>query len=270
MNNLILAQIKSLKMNQLSKHAVKALYLLTFSFVMTSCAKDVEVDDCQAYEWKYDGKEGVNSWSVCYSECAGSKQSPLDIKDATVQAGLSQLQFSLKESPVSITYNGHTLEQEWEPGSKLTIGSNTFELAQFHFHTRSEHTISGKRYPMEIHFVHKQSTSSAIAVVGVMVEAGAENPMIKLLSTDLPTEVDEEYKSNAPVLLSGLMPANKGYFYYPGSLTTPPCSEVVSWYVLKTPIQASSKQINAIQQIISENNRPAQALAGRTIVSTQD
>jgi carbonic anhydrase len=176
----------------------------------------------------------------------------------------------LKESPVSITYNGHTLEQEWEPGSKLTIGSNTFELAQFHFHTRSEHTISGKRYPMEIHFVHKQSTSSAIAVVGVMVETGAENPMIKLLSTDLPTEVDEEYKSNAPVLLSGLMPANKGYFYYPGSLTTPPCSEVVSWYVLKNPIQASSKQISAIQQIISENNRPSQPLSGRTIVSTQD
>jgi carbonic anhydrase len=259
-------------MNQLSKHAVKALYLLTFSFVMTSCAKDIEVDDCQSpsHKWTYDGKEGVNSWSICYSECAGSKQSPLDIKDATVQAGLSQLQFSLKESPVSITYNGHTLEQEWVPGSKLTIGSNTFELDQFHFHTRSEHTISGKRYPMEIHFVHKQSTSNAIAVVGVMVEAGAENPMIKLLSIDLPMEVDEEYKSNAPVLLSGLMPANKGYFYYPGSLTTPPCSEVVSWYVLKTPIQASSKQINAIQQIISENNRPAQALAGRTIVSTQD
>jgi carbonic anhydrase len=176
----------------------------------------------------------------------------------------------LKESPVSIFYNGHTLEQEWEPGSKLTIGSNTFELAQFHFHTRSEHTISGKRYPMEIHFVHKQSTSSAIAVVGVLVEAGAENPMIKLLSTDLPTEVDEEYKSNTPVLLSGLMPANKGYFYYSGSLTTPPCSEVVSWYVLKNPIQASTKQINAIQQIISDNNRPTQALAGRTIVSTQD
>jgi len=263
-------KIKPNKMNQLSKHAVKAFYLLTFSIAMTSCAKDVEVDDCQAYEWKYDGKEGVNSWSVCFSECAGSKQSPLDIKDATVQAGLSQLQFSFKESPVSIFYNGHTLEQEWEPGSKLTIGTNTFELAQFHFHTRSEHTISGKRYPMEIHFVHKQSTSSAIAVVGVMVEAGAENPMIKLLSTDLPTEVDVKYKNNTPVLLSGLMPTNKGYFYYPGSLTTPPCSEVVSWYVLKTPIQASSKQINAIQQIISENNRPTQPLSGRTIVSTKD
>ncbi|MFN6064676.1 MAG: carbonic anhydrase family protein, partial [Bacteroidota bacterium] len=93
---------------------------------------------------------------------------------------------------------------------------------------------------------------------------------IKLLSTDLPTEVDEEYKSNLPVILSGLMPSNKGYFYYPGSLTTPPCSEVVSWYVLKNPIQASSKQISAIQQIISENNRPAQPLSGRTIVSTQD
>jgi carbonic anhydrase len=66
------------------------------------------------------------------------------------------------------------------------------------------------------------------------------------------------------------MPANKGYFYYSGSLTTPPCSEVVSWYVLKNPIQASTKQINAIQQIISDNNRPTQALAGRTIVSTQD
>jgi carbonic anhydrase len=118
--------------------------------------------------------------------------------------------------------------------------------------------------------VHKQSTSSAIAVVGVMVETGAENAMIKLLSTDLPTEIDEEYKSNLPVILSGLMPANKGYFYYPGSLTTPPCSEVVSWYVLKNPIQASSKQISAIQQIISENNRPAQPLSGRTIVSTQN
>jgi carbonic anhydrase len=123
---------------------------------------------------------------------------------------------------------------------------------------------------MEIHFVHKQSTSSAIAVVGVMVETGAENAMIKLLSTDLPTEVDVKYKNNLPVILSGLMPANKGYFYYPGSLTTPPCSEVVSWYVLKNPIQASSKQINAIQQIISENNRPLQPLSGRTIVSTQD
>jgi carbonic anhydrase len=185
-------------MYHLLKNTLKVFSLLSFFSIMTSCVKDIEVDDCQAYEWKYDGKEGVNSWSVCFSECAGTRQSPLDIKDATVQAGLSQLQFSFKESPVSIFYNGHTLEQEWVPGSKLTIGTNTFELAQFHFHTRSEHTISGKRYPMEIHFVHKQSTSSAIAVVGVMVETGAENPMIKLLSTDLPTEVDEEYKSNAP------------------------------------------------------------------------
>jgi carbonic anhydrase len=257
-------------MYTLLKNTLKVFSLFSFFSVITSCAKDIEVDDCQAYKWKYDGKEGVNTWSVCFSECAGTRQSPLDIKDATVQSGLSPLRFSLKESPVSIFYNGHTLEQEWEPGSKLTIGSNTFELAQFHFHTRSEHTISGKRYPMEIHFVHKQSTSSAIAVVGVLVEAGAENPMIKLLSTDLPTEVDEEYKSNTPVLLSGLMPTNKGYYYYPGSLTTPPCSEVVSWYVLKNPIQASTKQINAIQQIISDNNRPTQALAGRTIVSTQD
>jgi len=234
------------------------------------CAPEPVIDDCKAYAWSYEGKSDAKTWSACFSECAGTRQSPLDIRNAVSQPGLSPLQFSTRESPVSVLFNGHTLEQEWEPGSKLIVGSNTYELAQFHFHTRSEHTLMGKRYPMEIHFVHKQANSSALAVVGVLVEGGEENAVIRLLSTDLPTKKDQRYRNTAPVALSGLLPAKKGYFTYPGSLTTPLCSEVVSWFVMKNPIEASSAQIRAMQQIIVENNRPLQVLGSRTIAATLD
>ena len=140
-------------------------------------------------------------------------------------------------------------------------GGTRFELEQFHFHHPSEHTLDGAHYPLEVHFVHHGPTG-ALLVLGVLVTEGAPNPALRVLFDHLPHGHDATRLSIDPELL---IPADRHYLTYDGSLTTPPCTEGVTWIVLATPITASAAQIQAFSALFPHNNRPVMPLHGRRL-----
>lgn len=136
---------------------------------------------------------------------------------------------------------------------------------QFHFHKPSEEKINGKAYDMVVHLVH-QSKGGKLAVVGVLMEAGKEQKLIRTLWTHLPLEQDKPVvRDDVKIDPTQLIPPKPGYYTFLGSLTTPPCSEGVLWLVMKTPIQVSKEQLASFATVYKNNARPIQATNGRVI-----
>lgn len=217
--------------------------------------------------FSYSGETGPSNWGSLVEEWSacrdGIEQSPIDIAGATENADLPELVIDYHATPAKLLNNGHTWQVNYESGSTLTYDGDTYELLQFHFHTPSEHAVDGQRADAELHLVHSNAEGD-LAVLGVLVNAGAENAWLATFWDDIPRSEDEVelgYEINAA---DGL-PADRSYYTYPGSLTTPPCSEIVTWLVLKTPIEASQAQIDAMNSNLGDNARPLQALNGRTI-----
>ena len=224
--------------------------------------------------WTYAGATGPAKWGTLekgFAECKlGQVQSPIDIPDATVRKGdLPSLLFNYKPVPLKIIDNGHTVQVNYSPGSFVTIEGKRYELLQFHFHKPSEEKIDGKGHDMVAHLVH-QGPGGKLGVVAVFLDAGKGNALVKTLWDNLPKEKDKEVVLDAvKVNAIELLPSNKGYYTFAGSLTTPPCSEDVSWYVLKTPVQVSAEEIARFGQLYPMNARPVQPLNGRDIMGTR-
>jgi carbonic anhydrase len=166
---------------------------------------------------------------------------------------------------VAATDNGHTIQVNAPTGETLAVGGDVYSLVQFHFHAPSEHTVNGEHYPMEMHFVHA-SQDGRLAVMGFFVEEGMENQGLAPLWARLPHGNGAE--ATVPVsaeLANHILPGKGPIWYYSGSLTTPPCSEGVSWFVRKDPIQMSSAQIKEFTDVYSHNNRPVQDLNDRKL-----
>ena len=150
-------------------------------------------------------------------------------------------------------------------GSGLTAGGRRYELVQFHFHRPSEERVDGKQYDMVAHLVHKDA-EGRLAVVAVLIERGATpQPVIQTVWANLPLEQGEEVAAQAPLDVGRLLPTDRSYFTYMGSLTTPPCTEGVLWMVLKQPVQVSEQQIAIFSRMYPMNARPVQAAGGRMI-----
>lgn len=218
--------------------------------------------------WDYDGKEGPEHWGKMHKDFAtcglGHKQSPINIAD-TVKDKLPAIEFNYQPSPLKIVNNGHTVQVNFIEGSGIKVGADNYTLLQFHVHTPSEEQVKGKAYDMVAHFVHKNAAGQ-LAVVGVLFEKGAENAALAPVVAKLPKNAGPE-RSYAEVSVDAakLLPADRGYYTFEGSLTTPPCSEGVRWMVLKTPVTASSAQLDAIKAIVHHNARPVQPLHGRVV-----
>jgi len=218
--------------------------------------------------WGYEGHDGPSHWGQLdksYATCAaGHKQSPINITD-TRKEKLPAIEFSYKPSPLKIVNNGHTVQVNVAEGSEIKIGNDRYKLLQFHVHTPSEEQVKGKSYDMVAHFVHK-SDAGQLAVVAVLFEKGKENAALVPVIARLPKQAGPE-QNHADVKIdeASILPANKAYYTFEGSLTTPPCSEGVRWLVLKTPVQASAAQFDAFTAIVHHNARPVQALHGRVV-----
>jgi len=223
--------------------------------------------DCNNVHWSHHkGHDGPENWkNLCegFSDCGGNSQSPIDINNAEIDQELKALDFNYNKTNVDIINNEHTVQFNVDKGNKVNLNGKEYELLQFHYHALSEHTINGKHYPIEVHFVHKHSDND-LAVLGVMFVEGKKNELFEKYLDKFPTEKGE-YKSGETIDLLNLFPENKSYFYYNGSLTTPPCTEIVNWYVLKNPVEASKEQIEKFSKILNNNYRPVQALNGRTV-----
>lgn len=220
--------------------------------------------------WSYEGREGPPAWghlAADYHTCAdGRHQSPVNIDVEQAEAApLPDLR--VHYGPVSVTEvnNGHTIQDSVAAGDFVELGETQYALQQFHFHHPSEHTLDGEHAPLEIHFVHKDA-SGALLVMGVFVNEGAENPLLRTLFERLPRDHDAVQLSADPSLL---LPADSAFVEYEGSLTTPPCSEGVTWLVMAKPISASAEQIEKFAQLYPHNNRPLMPLNDRHLLSSR-
>ena len=218
--------------------------------------------------WAYEGKDGPNKWATldpAYSECkVGHHQSPIDIRH-TEKAGLPPIQFDYSPTPLKIVDNGHTVMVNYAPGSFITVGDHQYQLTQFHFHHPSEEHIHGKGFDMVIHLVHSDA-SGKLAVVAVLLKPGKVNSALEAVWDHLPKEKNkvaavEEVSVNA----ADFLPVNRGYYTFVGSLTTPPCTEPVTWFVLKTPEEISSGEVEVFARLYPHDTRPTQKLEGRVI-----
>ena len=247
------------------KH-IKSYFLLVFTslILISACKEDTSVD-CSVFHWGYEEESGADHWAKCSEECDGQSQSPVDLTGAIQDNTLAPLSVDYNDTPINLTNNGHTVEFEYEPGSVLIFNGIQYELLQFHFHAESEHSVSGQLYPLEAHLVHKNVATGNLAVVGLLFETGNENLFFQQFINHLPDEKDEHFQLDTLVNVAELLPQDRRYFTYTGSLTTPPCSEIVTWIVLKTPVEISNSQLQLFTNILHNNNRPIQPLHGRIV-----
>lgn len=246
-------------------------------------------------QWGYDGDVAPDFWgslldeagNVAFPTCGtGTEQSPINISRSEVRGkeDLRSLQFNYVATPLVIENLGRTIEVPYHSGSTLQIGGESFELLQFHFHGPSEHAFEGGgRFVLELHAVH-QNAAGALAVLGILIRRGAENPGFptgRFLAQALPRVegVEFEFPAETVNLADLLPPSSARAFRYAGSLTTPPCSEGVQWLVLDTPVEFSDEQVDALRTALGQlrfaspligNSRPLQPLNGRVIEINED
>jgi carbonic anhydrase len=220
--------------------------------------------------WGYAGNAGPTHWAAMEPEfgaCGtGHEQSPIDIaRGAAQKADLPAIEFSYQPTPLKMIDNGHTIQVSYAPGSFISVGGHRYDLQQFHFHHPSEESIDGKHADMVAHLVHRDADGH-LAVVAVLLTRGDVNPMVATLWANLPSHKEVETEvPGVKIDATELLPAERGYYTFSGSLTTPPCSEGVTWFVLKNPSSLSGGEIDRFAHLYPMNARPTQPLAGRVI-----
>lgn len=246
----------------------KAVRALGAGFAL-SCAFNAQGETTH---WTYRGHGGPSEWGALSQEFAncriGRNQSPIDIHGAKT-ADLPPIRFDYKPSPLMVIDTGHTIQLNYARGSSIDLDGVRYELVQFHFHKPSEEKIDGKSHPMVAHLVHK-SADDKLAVVAVLLDAGGTSPMIDVIWKNLPKRKEkEELIQNVTIDATDLLPKDRGYYTFQGSLTTPPCSEEVTWLVLKTPVKIAAAAVAEFGKIYPMNARPVQPVNGRSIWATR-
>lgn len=222
--------------------------------------------------WDYDGDEGPDHWAALSPEfvlCqSGHRQSPIDIREAR-KADLPPLQVDYKPSPLHIIDNGHTVMINYAPGSSIRVGDKQYLLKQFHFHRPSEERVNGKAYEMSVHLVHADEQGN-LAVVAVLLQRGEGNALIDELWTDMPREKEhEEQLDKVQINAKVLLPPDLAYYTFSGSLTTPPCTENVTWFVLEQPVTVSGAEIQQFEKLYRHNARPVEPLYDRVVLESK-
>ncbi|WP_341890585.1 carbonic anhydrase family protein [Variovorax sp. YR752] len=220
-----------------------------------------------AAHWSYDGEGGPASWGAMKPEFAtcssGKRQSPIDIRDG-IKVQLDPVQFEYKPSSFRVIDNGHTIQVNVGAGNSIEVMGRRFELLQFHFHRPSEERIDGRQFDMVAHLVHKD-LEGRLAVIAVLLDRGSAQPLVQTIWNNLPLEKGDEVAARGTIDMNALLPPERSYFTYMGSLTTPPCSEGVLWMVMKQPVPVSPDQIAIFSRLYPMNARPIQSASGRLV-----
>lgn len=250
----------------------KALIVALIASAFVGCASNDhpylhKKEKPKAAEWGYMGEIGPAHWGDLSPDYilakTGRQQSPINISNA-VAADLPAINFNYNAAQINLVYNGHTIEEKISQESTINVDGKEYELLQFHFHAPSEHKLNGRHTDMEMHLVHK-SDDGALAVVSMMINVGAENKAFGPIWDYLPTPENRERTYTTTVDVDKLLPADRGYYSYQGSFTTPPCTEGVYWMVLQSIVELSEAQVEKFRAIIHGNNRPVQPLNGRIV-----
>lgn len=226
------------------------------------------VPGAHAAHWSYAGDGGPEQWGQLkpeFATCAtGSRQSPIDIRSG-VKVDLEPIQFDYRPSPFGVIDNGHTIQVNVAGGNAIEVQGRRFDLVQFHFHRPSEERINGRQFDMVAHLVHKDP-EGRLAVVAVLLDRGGPaQPLIQTVWNNLPLEKNTEVGVRGEIDMNHLLPADRRYFTYMGSLTTPPCSEGVLWLVLQQPVPVAQEQVGVFSRLYPMNARPIQQASGRLI-----
>ncbi len=218
--------------------------------------------------WSYGGESGPAFWAEldpAFALCAkGRRQSPIDIRGG-VAVDLEPIRFDYRPSAFAVFDDGHTILARIAPGNTIEVGARRFELRQLHFHHPAEERIEGRGFDMSLHLVHEDA-QGRLAVLALLLQRGDEpQEMVQRVWNDLPLEKGVEQPASRPLDPAALLPAERGYATYMGSLTSPPCSEDVLWMVMRQPLSVTQAQIDVFTHLYPMNARPLQSAAGRLI-----
>jgi carbonic anhydrase len=221
--------------------------------------------------WSYDGPTGPQAWSRLDPDFAvcnrGLRQSPIDVHDG-IRVQLEPIEVNYKPSTFGVIDNGHTVQVNLAPGNFINVLGRRYALQQFHFHRPSEHRLDGKAYEMEAHLVHRDD-EGRLAVIAVLLDRGVAQPVVQTVWNNLPLEKGEEQPARVLLNPADLLPKDRRYATFIGSLTTPPCSEGVLWMVMKQPGTVSDAQAAIFARLYPMNARPVQPASGRLIKESE-
>lgn len=243
-------------------------FLSNFSLFTAISIGFVTIATANEIEWSYDGEAGPEHWAKLdesFAACAGNQQSPIDINpDTAIEAELLPLEINWNEMiDLAVANTGHTIQGNGANLGTAKINGKEYTLKQFHFHHPSEHRINGKQFPAEVHFVHEADDGN-LAVIAVMLEGGGETPLFEHSLNALPKPKGELHLGEENP--RNLLPDDLSVYTYKGSLTTPPCSEIVDWNILQTPVMATDKGIEEFAKLYENDARPVQDIARRYIL----
>jgi carbonic anhydrase len=261
--------VSKAKIESLQTYLHLSIKVLALTLLSTALAS---AQEHKSDHWGYDGAEDPSHWgdlSPEFTACnTGHHQSPIDIRNPR-KADLPPIHFDYKTSPLHIIDNGHTIMINYAPGSSIRVGDKRYTLKQFHFHRPSEEKINGKTYDMVAHLVHADQDGN-LAVVAILLERGNNNPLIRELWNYLPKEKEkEELLDTVNINVGNLLPADPGYYTFSGSLTTPPCSENVTWFVLKHTVAITAEEIEQFTKLYQHDARPTQPLYDRVVLESK-
>ncbi|TYZ64792.1 hypothetical protein PybrP1_011830 [[Pythium] brassicae (nom. inval.)] len=284
------------------------------SLAVCALSSRVTADDPQGTKWGYkDGAKSTSvlppaKWGQGYSDCGGKNQSPIDLR-AISPAKQVEISDSKKKAPLAFSgdcssFGLKALEDtfKWEATNatcKVHKGDKAYELLQFHMHMPSEHTVDGESFAAEAHFVHQEIGGTNLLVIGMfMSEAESKqhrncytkdqakqakqqqrqlvqlHPWLEAVWNSVPSVNSTVQVSHSYAALLTEKMGEGSVFNYPGSLTTPPCSEGVDWWVMQSPVYASKAALETFKQQLAtleatdggKGARPVQPLNDRQVI----
>jgi carbonic anhydrase len=228
----------------------------------------------QGAPWTYLGKTGALNWGKldpAYRACSqGHEQAPIDIRGAHLNKALAPLDFHYITAPVTVENTGNLIVVHVNPGSSLTADGVKYELQQLTFRRPSETAVKGKLTDMDVEMLHKSADGKmAIVEVRFTMDRGAPNAVMAALWPHLPSAAGATEKVAEPINAGGFLPADRGYWTFMGSLTTPPCTEGVRWFVMEEVLSLSREQVRQFSAMFRMSSRPLQDTHGRKIEANE-
>lgn len=263
----------------MKRRAISLALVVAAAVALAGCRSGTTAPAVAAPEkhWSYETKGdavGPEAWGTLAGDATcsiGKNQSPVALVSSRATPTPGSLGFRYVVTPLKVVNNGHTAQVNIGPGSLVEAVGTSYSLLQFHFHSPSEHTLDGKRFPMEMHLVHLGPDGKPALVVGVFIEQGAPSAALESFFANLPkTKGATSEPAGASVNPGAILPVNHAFLNYDGSFTVPPCSEGIRWYVLTTPVTASAAQIASYRAAgLDHTNRPTQPLGSRPLFQSK-
>ena len=222
--------------------------------------------------WSYEGKNGQLAWSKldpAWAACSkGHEQSPIDIRGAKLDKTLKPIEFHYMSGPVTLENTGLTIVAHVDRGSYIMVDGVRYDLVSFDFRHPAEEPVKGRYSDMSIHLLHKSADGKMVIVaVRVVEDRSLGNAILAMLWDHLPKVAHKTETITDMVNPGGLLPADRSYWTYSGSLTTPPCTEGVQWFVFEQELGISRTQLRTFSSMFKMDTREPQDPHGRKILA---